>query len=1075
MQIILNQFKLYDTFSQGNLQQYMTLWSSDAEFRALGEVYRGKEEVRAFASGMMQTEPYATQYLVLLTVKGDIATISNKTPYRGTPDGEFTELDMVYRHKKEGNQWTIQVEDVDVPHATELLDADFDAGFRDPFYPVFRNAIETLDQAQVASFTAEDVKVISADGQQNEGLTHLMEELQNAPVVFQEDVYINREKSVIAVLNTDSGNMLLSFDKQPDGSLILREADFSLSGGSIYAAAPIETSFWSYQASVDADYKAYCFNSELPVFEGAYIRFPSVYEKQDNDRYLMQSQIIAADGISTIEMLASGKGRGNAFLLYNGAGVFEKFQMVGFAVSDEMGLEYHWGFYTYDITTMGSLELPASKDNVKRFISDCQLTPPDTEDLGFFKNADWSLLEGVKIYITTVQPLASGLGYLEGNLGSDNGSEADVFAEFVLGIGTDFGLICHGSGDFEGLHSIYFTSAVPPLMVEGYGYHEGLYYFDTEVEAPLIMPAPPTLPAAVPPRIPAKVPLEVTFWTVPTPEGANYQAYCFDSNLPALEGACLKMLTVEPREDDSFLAEGQIVAADGSSTIGLSVDSNGKGDVWTLYGGTGRFTNLHMAGFGAIDPETGLAYHWGIYTYDILSMKPLPLGLPEKKYGLAKCLVKCQASIDTDYFGVTYESSLPQFEGAKYYITGQQVFPLGDAILKGNAICEDDTTFDWLLHTIPQSGTSVWILFNGTGSLKGLRSIWFTPSEPNFFVVGHSDHEGMYYFDTEVEVPLIIPELPALPIAVPLQYPGGKDYTKVFFMELEAGLNMVSLPLESITPYTAKSFAELLKATVVIKLDETHKRFIGFTVEDEDDGFSVEGGKGYIVNTPEGGLFSFVGAAWTNNPPVEAAPTQISDSAWAFVLRGQVDEAGKYIVTARNKRTGSIAINEIDAGSRHFTAVWADLTRKSVVEVGDELEVFVTNVNGKRVSEIISRIITPNDIQKAYLRLNIHIGDVIPSKNLLGQNYPNPFNPETWIPYQLAEEANVSIDIYSAVGKLIKTLHLGQKQAEFYMTKEKSAYWDGRNESRERVASGVYFYQLRAGDFAAMRRMVIIK
>ena len=99
---------------------------------------------------------------------------------------------------------------------------------------------------------------------------------------------------------------------------------------------------------------------------------------------------------------------------------------------------------------------------------------------------------------------------------------------------------------------------------------------------------------------------------------------------------------------------------------------------------------------------------------------------------------------------------------------------------------------------------------------------------------------------------------------------------------------------------------------------------------------------------------------------------------------------------------------------------------------------------------------------------------VIPTEFAL-QNFPNPFNPETWIPYQLAENADVSINIYNVSGKVIKTLHLGQKEAGFYMTRSKSAYWDGRNKSGERVASGVYFYQLKAGEFSAVRKMVIMK
>ena len=217
----------------------------------------------------------------------------------------------------------------------------------------------------------------------------------------------------------------------------------------VFAAAPVETSFWSCNAPDGADYDAYCFNSELPEFEGAYIRFPSAYEEKGNGRYLMESQIVAADGTSTIRILASGKGKGSAFLLYNGTGVFEKFQMVGFTVSDEKGLEYHWGFYTYDVSTMETLGLPASKDNVKRFTSDCQVTPPDTEDFGFFTNADWPILEGVKIYITSGQLFASGLGYFEAVFKSDNGSEANASAEYVPGLGSDLVLIYGDTGDYN--------------------------------------------------------------------------------------------------------------------------------------------------------------------------------------------------------------------------------------------------------------------------------------------------------------------------------------------------------------------------------------------------------------------------------------------------------------------------------------------------------------------------------------------------------------------------------------------------------------------------------------------------
>ena len=90
-------------------------------------------------------------------------------------------------------------------------------------------------------------------------------------------------------------------------------------------------------------------------------------------------------------------------------------------------------------------------------------------------------------------------------------------------------------------------------------------------------------------------------------------------------------------------------------------------------------------------------------------------------------------------------------------------------------------------------------------------------------------------------------------------------------------------------------------------------------------------------------------------------------------------------------------------------------------------------------------------------------------------NYPNPFNPETWIPYQLAVPADVSISIYAANGQLVRTLSLGYQPVGIYESRSRAAYWDGRNTLGESVASGVYFYTLTAGDFTATRKMLILK
>ena len=99
----------------------------------------------------------------------------------------------------------------------------------------------------------------------------------------------------------------------------------------------------------------------------------------------------------------------------------------------------------------------------------------------------------------------------------------------------------------------------------------------------------------------------------------------------------------------------------------------------------------------------------------------------------------------------------------------------------------------------------------------------------------------------------------------------------------------------------------------------------------------------------------------------------------------------------------------------------------------------------------------------------------IPEETALLHNYPNPFNPETWIPYQLAEPAEVTVHIYATNGVLVRTLALGYQPAGIYQYRSRAAYWDGKNEVGESVASGVYFYTFTAGDFIATRKMLIMK
>jgi len=113
--------------------------------------------------------------------------------------------------------------------------------------------------------------------------------------------------------------------------------------------------------------------------------------------------------------------------------------------------------------------------------------------------------------------------------------------------------------------------------------------------------------------------------------------------------------------------------------------------------------------------------------------------------------------------------------------------------------------------------------------------------------------------------------------------------------------------------------------------------------------------------------------------------------------------------------------------------------------------------------------------QRGILFLEQLLAALTLTETVLLPNYPNPFNPETWIPYQLPEAADVTLTIYAANGAVVSTLALGHKPVGIYQRLSRAAYWNGRNTQGEPVASGVYFSTLSAGDFTATRKMLIRK
>ena len=139
------------------------------------------------------------------------------------------------------------------------------------------------------------------------------------------------------------------------------------------------------------------------------------------------------------------------------------------------------------------------------------------------------------------------------------------------------------------------------------------------------------------------------------------------------------------------------------------------------------------------------------------------------------------------------------------------------------------------------------------------------------------------------------------------------------------------------------------------------------------------------------------------------------------------------------------------------------------------LAMFTATDVQKWLSQAQQLNLTDATSQRGILFLEQLLAALTPKKTSLLPNYPNPFNPETWIPYQLAEPADVTVTIYAVDGKVVRTLALGHKSVGIYQGKSRAAHWDGKNAVGESVASGVYFYTLKAGDFTATRKMLIRK
>ena len=304
-------------------------------------------------------------------------------------------------------------------------------------------------------------------------------------------------------------------------------------------------------------------------------------------------------------------------------------------------------------------------------------------------------------------------------------------------------------------------------------------------------------------------------------------------------------------------------------------------------------------------------------------------------------------------------------------------------------------------------------------------------------------------------------------------------------ISLQAGSNLIGLPVNDprVTNVSdiAGLFDEGVVSTIVISTDG------GFELVSDTTDAAVMGDAAYLVTASAAGTATLLGDGWTYSGMAGAAPialagysvdgqTAVLDVNGAVVdeVTGLAREGFRVKVKNLSTKASLSRVTSVET-AEGYNMTFVDLKAGNAARIGDVLEISADSPSPLIGVTPVRHIVTTDDVKSGILELEDLIAYEIPAETELLRNYPNPFNPETWIPYRLAEDADVSLTIYDVNGTVVRSIDVGHQSAAVYESRSKAIYWDGRNRFGEQVASGIYFYSLSAGDFSATRKMVILK
>ena len=309
---------------------------------------------------------------------------------------------------------------------------------------------------------------------------------------------------------------------------------------------------------------------------------------------------------------------------------------------------------------------------------------------------------------------------------------------------------------------------------------------------------------------------------------------------------------------------------------------------------------------------------------------------------------------------------------------------------------------------------------------------------------------------------------------------------------LKPGRNLISIP-DRLTNYTASRLLKDIPSELVTSWradTQTWETIAMVRGKQVGKDFPIQAGRGYFVQSSRDSVWIPVSSSAApaqsilGIPQLAVGETNMEELTRPVNLpRPIYGQVYRYDgVTPAHQATVSIALmrqsllRSIGGREVAHTETTVDPSGYWIADVSkgqpeDELRVAVKHIDGgEGVYPSLSLLKDPGLQFIGSLILQLR-----PQVSKLLANYPNPFNPETWIPFQIKQGATVTITTHDVSGQLVRSLDLGFRVPGYYVSKHQAGYWDGTNDSGEKVASGLYFYTIRAGEFSGTRKMLLLK